>query len=444
MCHPTKQFQECLKAGILWLLAVAGLVTAWTNASQSAGKDFYQFWVFGQSANRPGINIYANETWDRLGGEFLEKAKQSANPRLLTVAQYRQSLQAYSSPFLYALFRSFSTGNYDVDLRNYRLLMLGSLIFGTMVLCRLLNYSWVVAPGLIAVLSIWFDPLTSDLFVGNINCLQFAALAAYLWIVTRMPWRHRDFAGGVLLSAIVAFKPNLVFVAGVLVFHWLLNGRFRCLLLHAAGAVVGGAGVVLFSAMSFHSLRCWGEWLSALHSLPANVILASYGNASPLEIFCESFHLNVAIPLAVILIGLSIVILSSWRHNASGEGNTASAAELSDVFAVSLGCLLVIIAARLAWFHYYVLAIPAFLFVLQSTPKAFGASSARLVWSRLLAIVAFACLTPLSSLATPLFADPQAVLAASAALLLFLSLAIFPAAPKPATQMPNSFAQPSS
>lgn len=412
------------------MLAVAGLIIAWTNASQSAGKDFYQFWVFGQSANRPGINIYASETWDQLGGKFLEKAKKSANPRLLTVAQYRQTLQAYSSPFLYALFRSFSTGNYDVDLRNYRLLVLGSLIFGTVVLCRLLNYPWVLVPGFIAALSIWFDPLTSDLFVGNVNCLQFAALAAYLWTVTRMPWRHRDFAGGVLLGAIVAFKPNLVFVAGVLVLHWLLSSRFRCLLSHAAGAVAGSVGVVLFSAMSFHSLRCWGEWLSALHSLPPSVILASYGNASPLEIISEAFHLNVTFPLAVILIGLSIVILRNQRPIPPGTGGGAAVIELSDVFAVSLGCLLVVIAARLAWFHYYVLAIPAFLFVLQS--NGIPASRARLVWSRSLTILAFVCLTPLSSLATPLFADPQAVLAASAALLLFVSIAIFPAAPKPA------------
>ena len=420
---------ECLKGGVLSLLAVAGLVIAWTNASQSAGKDFYQFWVLGQSINRPGINIYSDKTWDQLGKEFLERAKESANPRLLTVAQYRQTLQAYSSPFLYSLFGLFSTGNYDVDLRNYRLLMLGSFIFATVVLCRLLNYSWVVVPGLIAILSIWFDPLTSDLFVGNVNCLQLAALAAYLWTVTRMPWRLRDFAGGALLSAAVAFKPNLMFVAGLLALHWLLSGRIRCLLWHAAGAVAGGVGVVLFSAMSFHSVRCWGEWVSALHSLPDNVILASYGNSSPLQIICESFHWDVAVPLAVILIGLSIVILRN-RRPIPLRNDKGAAVELSDEFAVSLGCLLVIIAAPLAWFHYHVLTIPAFLFVLQST--GIPASSARLVLSRSLAVIAFACLTPLSSLAAPWFANSQVVLAACAALLLFSSLAIFPATSKPA------------
>ena len=421
---------ERLKAGLLLLLAVLGLAMAWASSAQSAGKDFYQFWVVGQSLNRPGINIYADETRDRLGGEFLEKAEASANPRLLVVAQYRRVLQTYSTPFLYAVFRVFSTGNYDVDLRNYRLLMLGSLVFGIVVLCRLLNYPWEIAPAVIAVLAIWFDPLASDLFVGNVNCFQFAAIAGYLLAARRAPSRHRFIVGGALLGMAVAFKPNLVFVPGLLAIHWIFRGRIRCLLLHAAGAGAGVAVAVCFSGMSFHNLRCWSEWMSALLAMPNDIIPVSMGNSSPVALIYESFGLRAAFPFTALLIGSSLVMVWHRRSGATEDNGSVAAKEFSDLYAISLGCLLVVIATRLAWFHYYVLAIPAFLFLLQ--PTASPTSGARSVVSRSLPILAFACLTPLSSMAPALLSNQQAVLAAGAALLLFISFGFFPMVSNPA------------
>lgn len=410
-----------LKTILLSFLAIFSLAVAWKNAQKNEGKDFYQFWAIGQSLTQPGINVYANHTRSRLGAEFLEKAKQSANPDLIAVAHYRSWLQTYSSPFFYSLFRLFSTGNYETDLRNFRLLMLAGLALGIIIFCRLLNYPWAMAIMILAVLCIWFDPLASDLYVGNVNCIQFATLGIYLWTVTRLRWNYRDIAGGAILGLALAFKPNLIFVVIALVAHWLINANWRRLWSQAAGGIIGAILAIFFAAANFHDFRCWNEWLSALRTLSAdNVIPVKNGNFSPIEIIYELFHLNLALPLAAIFIGMAVALFWKRRKNVFAKNETAA----SEAFALAVGCLLVVTASRLAWLHYYVLTIPALLFLLRPAEMEYARS--RLLLRKFPLLLALIALTPVPSMIVPLDMNQQGALAAGAALLLFLSLAISP------------------
>lgn len=431
-------FSERLKAGLIVLLAVFGLALAWRTSSQSAGKDFYQFWVVGQSLNRPDANIYAGNFCRQTGEEFFQKAKKTGNEQLIAVAKYRRTLQNFSSPFLYAMFRWFSAGHHETDLRNYRILMLAGLVFGIIVISRLLNYSWIMGVGVVAILPVWFNPVASDLYVGNVNCLQLAALAAYLWTVTRMPWRYRDFAGGILLSLMMVFKPNLAFVAVALAVHWVIGGHFRRLRLHALGGVAGAAFAIFSTAASYHSLHCWSDWLSALHTLVNDGIPVNQGNFSPVQIIYELFHINIELPLVIVLTGLTVALLWNRKLEATEKSGDAAPEPSREIFVVALGCLLSIIASRLTWFHYYVLTIPAFLFLFQ--PPVAGAFDMSFICRQILIILAFISLTPLPAMAGSLFAYQQAVLAASAALLLFLSLTVLTRMPKqqPATVVSQS------
>jgi len=345
----------------------------------------------------------------------------------MAAAKYRQKLETYSSPFLYVLFGLFSTGNYETDFRNYRLLLLACLAAGIVILCRLLNHSPGSTLGAIAIFSAWFEPFASDLRVGNVNGLQFAALAAYLWVVTRMRWRYRDVLGGALIGLMVAFKPNLVFVAGMLVVCWVLNRQTRRLLFHAAGAAVGGVVVLLITAPGFRSLHCWTDRLSALYSLPDAIITVDLGNFSPAQILNESFGINTGIPLAIIFGGLAVAVMWIRQRNVSRErGAMPAPDEFPEMFAVSIGCLLVVLMARLAWLHYYVLTIPALLFLLR--PDGVSSSDGGFVARRflpVLALLAFAT-GPILCIGIPLTTRGQGVLAVCAALLLFFALAIFP------------------
>jgi len=411
-----------LKFFLLSLLAVISLAVAWKNAANNEGKDFYQFWVVGQCLDRPDIHIYSPDARNHVGAEFLLKAQQSGNTNLIAVANYRGWLQTYSTPFLYASFRFFSTGNYDTDLRNYRLLMLAALAVGIFIFFRLLKQPWTLAVLTFAVLLVWFDPLASDLYVGNVNSLQFGALAIYLWIVTRMRWQFRDVVGGAILGLTLVFKPNLIFVAIALAACWIVRGNFRRLWFQAVGGIVGGVLAIFFSAVSFHNFRCWREWFSSLHTLSAdNIIAVSNGNFSPVQIVYERFHLNIALPLAIVLTAL--VVWSLWKRRKDSQLSANEPADMPpEIFAVAIGCLLTAVASRLTWFHYYTLTIPAFIFLLPAATVR--KPSPGFILKQIPFVLALAALTPIPALAVALDTNGQAVLAASAGLLLFFA-AIF-------------------
>jgi hypothetical protein len=416
---------------LLLLLAVFGLTLVWRAAAPGTGIDFYQFWVVGQALHRSAVtDVYSDDERSRLGAEFLEKAKLTANPRQIAVAEFRRKLQTYSSPFLYSIFGLFSTGDYETDLRNYRMLLLAGLVFGIAVLCRLLNHSWNVTLGAVAIFSAWFDPFGSDLRMGNVNSLPLALFAAYLWVVTRLRWRRRDILGGVLIGLAVAFKPNLILVAAVLAVDWFLNGQFRRIGFHAAGAALGGIVAILIAMFSFGTLRCWARWLAALQSLPDEVIPVKNGNYAPARILGEGLGLNLGIPLAVIFGGLVVAGLWMKRQGAFRRNEAAPGADaFPQVLLVAIGCLLVVLLPRLAWLHYYVLAIPAFLVLL--CPGRNLPFEADPLLRQFLAVLAFLGLAtdPFFNLGLLLPIHLQGAMAVCATLILY-ALTVFPRSPR--------------
>jgi hypothetical protein len=416
------------EAILFLLLAMFGLSLTWWNSGTDdvIGADFYQFWVVGQSLHNPDINnVYSQDARERLGADFLQKATLVANPRQVGAAKYRQTLETYSSPFLYAFFGPFSTGNYEVDFRNYRLLMLVCLCAGIGIFCRLLNHSWGLTFGAIAIFSHWFEPFSSDLRVGNVNSLQFAALAVYLWVITRIRWRYREILGGMLLGLVVTFKPNLVFVVGMLLVCWGVNRAIRRLLYHAVGGVLGVVVAVGVTAFSFGSMHCWIDWLSALHSLPDKIITVDLGNFSPARILSEEIGINLEIPLAILFGGLALALIWLRRPSAASLRNeiTPGSNEFSEIFVVALGCLLVLLIPRLAWLHYYVFTIPAFLVLLRPADDVSGGFVVR-QFLVILGILSFAT-TPMLCIGIPLTPRTQGLLMVCATLLLFLGLALF-------------------
>jgi len=404
------------------MLAMFGLSAAWGAAATAGGVDFYQFWVVGQVLHRSVVtDVYSDNARSRLGAEFFEQAMRTANPHQRVAAEYRQNLKTYSSPFFYSVFELFSTGNYETDLRNYRVLMLACLVFSVAVLCRLLHHSLSTTLGAVAVFSAWFEPFSSDMRVGNVNSIQLAMLAAYLWVAARMRWRHRDIWGGALLGLAVAFKPNLVIVAAVLVVDWLLNGQFRRVWFHATGAAVGRGIAFLVATACFGTPRCWINWLAATQSLLDEIMPVDYGNFAPARILGEAVGADITVPLAVIFGSLAVAGLWLKRPGASSGNGTAPASDTCLLVpVVSLACLLVALMPRLVWLHYYMLTIPSLLVLLcpmrtNSLLRPF------------LAIPAFLCLalSPIINIGISLTPHLQGALMVFATFILFV-LTVFP------------------
>lgn len=374
---------------LLFLAALFGLSLAWKSAARDAGIDFYQFWAVGQALDRAGAaGVYSGEGRARLGAEALEAARRTEDRRLVSAAEYRRELETYSTPFLYASFRLFSTGGYAADFRNYRVLLLGCLTMAVIVLARLAGHSWNTTLAALAIIPPWFTPFTSEMGVGNVNSIQLAFLAVYLSIATRARWHHRDAAGGAVLGLAIAFKPNLVFVAGALAAHWILTRRTGRLVHHAAGAAAGAFAATVIAAVSFGSFRCWTEWLAAIGSLPAEIITVDLGNFSPSRLLGESLGFDATVPLGLLAAGAVVAAIWMQRRQALKHGAPARPAGVAtEGLVLSAGCLLVVLAARLAWLHYYLFTIPAILFLLRPIGET-RAARGTIVWRRLVPALA--------------------------------------------------------
>ena len=427
------------EAILLLILALFELSAAWSVSRHAIGLDFYQFWVVGQVLDRPDVtNVYSNKDRSRLGEEYLGRAQHVGNPRQMAVAEKRQTLETYSSPFLYSVFRMFLTGDYETDFQNYRLLMLACLTFSIVILSRLLNHSWVTAFGAIAIFSAWFQPLTSEMRVGNVNSVQLAALAAYLWVVVRMRWRYRDILGGALIGIAVAFKPNFVFIAGFLAVDKILNGRIRQLLLQAAGAAGGGIIAIIIAAASFRSLHCWADWFSTVRLLPNEIITIELGNYAPARIFDEWLGINVMIPLAVIFGGLAVAGVWMRRRDLSHESGLLPASDaFPEAVVLSTGGLLLVLVSRLTWLHYYMFTIPIFLVLLSPSAMRRPAAGSVLL-QQLLVTLAFLglAMSPIFNVGIALTAFKPAVLAVIATVILFMLAVFSRTAPK--KQIPSA------
>lgn len=414
-------------AGLVFsaLLALLALTSAWELGWRDPGMDAYQFWAVGQALHAPGTaHVYSDADRARIGAEFLERAKRSGKAWFAGVAEHRKVLETYSTPFLYTVFSVLSTGDYETDLGNDRLLLLASLAAGVLALARLANHSWPVALGAVAVFAFWFSPFTSDLRVGNVNAFQLAGIALYVWLVSRTRWRGRDVAGGALLALLMTFKPNLVFVPLVLVLGWIFTRQFRRIADHAAGGILGAIFAVATSAAAFGSLGAWTEWVNALRGLPDAIITVDLGNYAPARLLSDAVGFDPA-PLLVVA-GTGAVAWALWRRSRAARSGGPQAAPGSrempeELPLVAIGALLTVLTPRLAWLHYFLLTVPALL-VLSRPNESLSSRAAWTRWILLSLAVVGLSVEPILRIGIPMSSAGAGVVIALTTALLFAAL----------------------
>jgi hypothetical protein len=401
---------------VLLLLALFALAASWRAGAPAPGIDFYQFWAVGQALeDSDAADIYSDAGRQRVAAKLLDEASRSAQSRRIEAAEQRRVLETYSTPFLYAVFGFFSTGDYETDLQLYRFLLLTCLAVSIALLCRLVGASLELALAAVIVFSVWYAPFQSDLRVGNVNATLLLLLSVYLAIVSR--WRSfaTGVVGGAILGLAVAFKPIAAFVVGLLVAWWIVTARPRVLAAHAIGG--GSAAITAFalSSASFRSAAAWCDWSTALRNLPADIITLEMGNVGLVRLIGDVVGVDSAIPLTVGFSALAIGGL--WLARDAAESGSRSL--LPEALIVGLGSLIPLLGSRLAWLHYFVLTIPMLLILLR--PLEPGARLAGLAARRLVPALAIALLAriPLQSIDPDLGSEVQAAFGCAATLLLF-------------------------
>src|SRR5687768_11573480 len=164
--------------------------------------DFYQFWAIAQIIGRADVpSIYAEDQHPRLGAELIRRSlTEDDSERRRAAARVWQVLEPTATPMLYSAFRPFASLRYDDAHRFYRALCLVALTAAILTLAARMGRPAAVGLLMLALVNVAFRPLKTDVQVGNINQIQLAGIAAYLWLSSRRDADRRQTLAGALLG----------------------------------------------------------------------------------------------------------------------------------------------------------------------------------------------------------------------------------------------------
>ncbi len=360
-------------ASTLLLIGAIWIASRAAEAPQNIGIDFVQFWLAGDHVNTEApSSVYSTEGRHVIMETAWRQIEAEEKPsRLLAAARFRHQgeLQTYASPFLYSVFAVLAKavhfgnacddeetdaahiGNGSADSRQLELRGSVSCAYETALkwfwmLCLCSSAFAFVAFGIAtrslctsmlfgAAMLVWFNPLRSDINVGNVNQLQFGTLGVLVAILCwpygrlsleRHRFSYRDAAAAFWFAVCLAFKPTLLwcgimFLAPTLV--RLLSPLYRTLIqrlkvpgslsrsalqtdnhviqVHALdrqrffsaiiGSSLGAAAAIGFSLIWF-PLQSWIDWADAVRTMPDEFILTANGNHSPSYLLQYSLNLQ--------------------------------------------------------------------------------------------------------------------------------------------------------
>lgn len=353
---------------LLVCLAVAGFAIMCVEMKRGVAIDFYQFWAVAGAADvLPDENIYDLTTGQRLARILFEQVSEVQSPDQQAAAHFRdQRIDVVSTPFLYACFRAFRTGDYDTDLRRFRLGSLVIFVLATLLAGYLVGCTPVINLAALGFFLLAFPPLRFDIVEGNVNSMQFAMLAILLWLRFDPDRAWRTVAAGFILLLAVLFKPNLAMIAAMLVLGWGLLGRWRDIVLAAIGAVAGA--VIAFATSSFllGATASWGNWFSRLRNLEHDFeVGVMQGNMGGARILGDAFGWNPTVPLLIVLLG--IVAHKLWALRRFRGDSLAGAPLVRDVdtLLIAIGPTIAILGTAIAWPHYAILCVSLCLICLR-------------------------------------------------------------------------------
>jgi hypothetical protein len=225
-------------------------------------------------------------------------------------------------------------------------------------------------------------PVSSDLRVGNIGCLQFAALAGCVAVAARLRDTARPMlVGSVLMSLVtvlILVKPNIAPALGMLALHlWAARGT-RVFAVSLGPAAVAGAVAMVLPCLYFGSRIVWWEWYRFVfgHNPYALAKAPGGGNYSGSRLFATWLGIDIWLVVLTItaFLGLSALAVLAARRIRSLGGAVAAvrimvARILGDLHvAVAIGVVCAIAMPPLAWYHYYVIALIPGLWLLTGSP----------------------------------------------------------------------------
>jgi hypothetical protein len=342
-------------SALLGVMIALMLVKNWgTTYAGAPGLDFYQFWTVARSIDHvENSDVYAPGAHEKIEESArLDHLADPGNSRKAQGFDYRKDVETYGSPLFYCFIRPFSQMPYDSAFEAFGLLSTVCLVVSVSALAWLAGY--FLAAGLAMVLFVLLacQPAISDLGMGNCNCVQLAGLTLFLVVRRSKEIWIREFVGGALLALVILFKPNVLGAAVLLGCWFLMRGQMATLGRLAAGGAVGTAISLAVSA-TLMPLRCWVDWIGDLNAMHMGAVMPTEaGNMSLAHLASSVGWPGFVAPALVVGICLGAVWICRGR-------------ELPEMAVAGLGVLMMLLGSQLAWFHYFVLAMPLVVYGLR-------------------------------------------------------------------------------
>lgn len=420
----------------LILLAVSFMMS-WETIHHSNGMDFYQYWGVGRALARQRLsNIYSSEDRQRIAALLSQEAADRPDePRFQSVAAQRTEFETYQSPFLYFLLRPFPSLSYERGYLLFQGLCTAAGLAGILMWGRIFGLHWTTSAAAAAAWSIWSEPFPSELRVGNVNRLLLVMTAGYALVRSSGPRAYRDSLGGLILGLTLLFKPIILYALGLLLADRLARRAWRPLAREGAGVAVGLLlGFVLGSAY-LGTPTAWLSWLEALRAQPEDIVRVRQGNFALAMLVRDSLGLSPAgwLPLVFLL----PVVIKVWRDGRAGPDQAPDSLPPRDAQLMALGLLTYLLTSPLVWLHYLLLAIPAWLLVLQAiqrTRGAWGRSGISLLLAGVWAALSIQPFRAMLDVTSPYVHGWLTVIA----LVVLLVLALLPQAPRMHSPAPRA------
>lgn len=341
---------------ILLLLSIAAaLGMQWSRLNKVAeGMDIYQWWLIPAAMNQTTDgNIYSVKS--RLEMYHAGSAMITPEtPRELAAHNVRRTVDTFSTPFFYAVYRPFSWLSFEAAYQTSFFLLAGAMIFSVLLMCRMLEFEWNSSLAILLAVIAGCFPFEVDLNVGNVTSLQLLSVVIYGWMRSRAErWIH-GVPAGLVLGLAVMFKPTLAAVVVCLAAWWIFRREFRTLAEQASGCAIGAAIAGLYSLTMFPA-QAWVEWIHAVSNL--RVIL--HHNNLSLYRLIESMGAQDGVKCLPFMT-MGAAIGATWKLRHTHEKNV----ELL-IAGLALGAVLV--GAALVWVQYLLLAIPLVIWALRSS-----------------------------------------------------------------------------
>jgi hypothetical protein len=387
--------ENWFKSSVVVLSLVFLFISLWAFVRTSPGVDFYISWVGVLSVREQEcVNFYEKEKGVQIRESFYVRSlEKSVSPRQKMVAQCWQDYEKifykdqasgnrllffFNTPFLYTCMQFFVTGDYEKDISLYYLIQMTCFILFIIVVMHLLKFSFVSILYPVILFSVFYGPFLFDLRVGNVVLMQLAFIALFL-ASSHLVYK-KDIGvlvGGAVLGGMVFFKPNMVFLPFMLLLGWLVLKQYRQAVLSSVGMIAGTVFATLSAAMFFSTFRVWGWWFNSacnVSNLP--YVSVDEGNFALSRLLQEGLGMQKQ-SFVLLLISLTIVIviaLSIRKKNLSKSSETFSPS--GNLLLISIGCLLYLLCAPLVWTHYYMLALPSFMYLARPIPIMQGVRQA--------------------------------------------------------------------